>query len=227
MNKSSNITGNSKLRMDTFLKSREDMFAILQLNDEASPAYEHFAPLHSLQRMGCQPNATHYDTVYVAPLKPFQNVFEMLEQLFARFNLDRPEDFYGHSLSVSDVVGIHKDGIISFYYVDRVGFKKLDGFMEDTETNHTPESSTTTVGYIWTVITSAIAKTQEEGRNRGDILYDGDMLLCRKKEQASGIADLFEHMGFNDIHTGYYDPEDDKRNSEVDEYTGWYYVGID
>lgn len=28
------------------------------------------------------------------------------------------------------------------------------------------------------------------------------------------------------INTGYYDPEEDKRNGEEDRYTGWYYVNI-
>ena len=29
------------------------------------------------------------------------------------------------------------------------------------------------------------------------------------------------------INTGYYDPEEDKRNGEEDRYTGWYYVNVD
>ena len=31
-------------------------------------------------------------------------------------------------------------------------------------------------------------------------------------------------MGFGEVNTGYYDPEEDKRNNEVDKFTGWYYV---
>ena len=29
-----------------------------------------------------------------------------------------------------------------------------------------------------------------------------------------------------EINTGYYDPEEDERNNEVDRYTGWWYVNI-
>lgn len=31
-------------------------------------------------------------------------------------------------------------------------------------------------------------------------------------------------MGFGEVNTGYYDPEEDKRNNEIDKFTGWYYV---
>jgi len=32
---------------------------------------------------------------------------ETLEDIYRRFNIDHPEDFRGHSLSVSDVVVLH------------------------------------------------------------------------------------------------------------------------
>ena len=45
-------------------------------------------------------------------------------QVFVRFNLNRPEDFKGHSLSVSDVVVMADKA----YYVDTVGFQPLKEF---------------------------------------------------------------------------------------------------
>ena len=45
--------------------------------------------------------------------------------MFEKFNIDRPEDFKGHSLSVSDVV-IMED---KPFYVDSVGFKPLQDFV--------------------------------------------------------------------------------------------------
>jgi len=39
------------------------------------------------------------------------NLKEMdLEDIFIKFNEDRPKDFQGHSLSVSDIVVLNKDG---------------------------------------------------------------------------------------------------------------------
>jgi len=45
-----------------------------------------------------------------------------LEELFEIFNIRHPEDFRGHSLSVSDVVEL--DG--KNYYCDSIGWKELE-----------------------------------------------------------------------------------------------------
>lgn len=52
-------------------------------------------------------------------------------------------------------------------------------------------------------------------------------IVCKHEYQAEGIADLLEDMGFEYVRTGYYDPEEDKLNGEIDEYTGYYYVDWD
>lgn len=46
-----------------------------------------------------------------------------LEELFHTFNVNRPADFKGHSLSTSDVVEL--DG--ELYYVDSIGWRHLEG----------------------------------------------------------------------------------------------------
>ncbi len=56
----------------------------------------------------------------------YDQVYEMeenhsLEDLFYIFNMQRPEDFKGHSLSVSDVVDI--DG--HTFYCDMIGWKVI------------------------------------------------------------------------------------------------------
>ena len=54
----------------------------------------------------------------------------LLESIYSRFNIDRPEDFKGHSLSVSDIVAIRQAGVVSCYYCDSIGFQKLDMVLE-------------------------------------------------------------------------------------------------
>ena len=49
----------------------------------------------------------------------------MLEGLYEKFNMDRPSDFHGHSLSVSDIVALKTAGMVSFHYVDSIGFAEL------------------------------------------------------------------------------------------------------
>ena len=54
---------------------------------------------------------------------------------------------------------------------------------------------------------------------------DGDEILCKKEFVAEGIAYLFDAIyGEPVVNTGYYDPEEDERNGETDERTGYYYV---
>ena len=65
----------------------------------------------------------------------------------------------------------------------------------------------------------------------GEVWSAGDELLCRTEEAANAMADMFEQLYAaqgEDVkaHTGYYDPEEDKRNGEEDRYTGWWYVNI-
>ena len=62
-----------------------------------------------------------YEVVYEGEIEG-NNVKAILEELFEIFNIDRPEDFKGHSLSVSDVVEL--DGIN--YYCDSIDWKRLD-----------------------------------------------------------------------------------------------------
>lgn len=65
----------------------------------------------------------------------------------------------------------------------------------------------------------------------GDIWSDGDEILCRTEDVASALADMLEQMYQSSgdevvVNTGYYNPDEDKRNGEEDRYTGWWYVNI-
>ncbi len=49
-----------------------------------------------------------------------------LEEIYAKFNVEHPEGFTGHSLSMSDVVELYDEAGSEFHYVDRFGFKQID-----------------------------------------------------------------------------------------------------
>ena len=53
-----------------------------------------------------------------------------LEDIFRTFNLDRPADFTGHSLSVSDIVVLNRGGDTKAYYCDSAGFVDVPSFLE-------------------------------------------------------------------------------------------------
>ena len=126
------VHGNQKPseKMQAFLESATDQYAILQLRRSEDTVYERFSSMRELERMGLEPNIDHYEVVYTAALRPYKDQNTMLEELYEKFNVSRPEDFTGHSLSVSDIVALRENGAVSCHYVDSVGFKELPGFLK-------------------------------------------------------------------------------------------------
>ena len=49
--------------------------------------------------------------------------------IFERFNIDRPEDFRGHSLSVSDIIVLNDGEKVTAHFVDSISFEQLDSFL--------------------------------------------------------------------------------------------------
>lgn len=48
-----------------------------------------------------------------------------LETLFEIFNLDQPEEYQGHSLSISDVLELYDERGSQYFYVDVAGFQEI------------------------------------------------------------------------------------------------------
>jgi hypothetical protein len=105
-----------------------DTFTIYQLKRDSSTADLRFRSLKDIEAAGLAPHAENYTKVYTAPLAEGTT----LERIFCTFNIERPDDFTGHSLSVSDVVELDKGGEKTAYFVDSQGFKELPGFMGQT-----------------------------------------------------------------------------------------------
>ena len=116
-----------------FLANPADAFAIYQLRDHESTHDHRFLSMSQLQAAGLIVERTNYEVVYVGTLHHNSGKAspELLNDIFYRFNMERPEDFYGHSLSVSDIVALKVDGAVSVQYVDRYGFQELHGFLSD------------------------------------------------------------------------------------------------
>ena len=116
------------MREQSFLQDGSDGYAIYQLSDKPENHYIRFVRLSELEVPVLKGN---YDLVYTGILDHSQSEkpAAILEELYQRFNLDRPEDFHGHSLSVSDVIVLRLDHEIKSYYTDSFGFKELPGFI--------------------------------------------------------------------------------------------------
>ena len=68
-----------------------------------------------------------YNIVYKGEIES-ENVESALEELYTIFNISHPEDFKGHSLSVSDMVMIRENAyyIEHLYYCDSFGWKQIN-----------------------------------------------------------------------------------------------------
>lgn len=70
-----------------------------------------------------------------------------------------------------------------------------------------------------------LPKRPEDGY---DVWTDGTEILCKTEEIAERIADgLDAIVGDRFTHYHYYDPEEDERNNEFDDHSGWWYVDFD
>ena len=124
-----NGTDDAHQRMEAFLDSATDSYAILQLRRSDETVYERFASMRELGRMGVEPDIDHYEVVYVGELTKSGDQTDVLEGLYTKFNIDHPADFKGNSLSVSDIVALQVAGVVSCHYVDSIGFAELPDFI--------------------------------------------------------------------------------------------------
>jgi len=83
-----------------------------------------FTSLDRLKKRGEYVHIENYKSVYSGDIntKNFTDIIEVLEEIFKIFNLNHPEDFHGHSLSVSDIVKIDN----KYYFCDSFGWKEVE-----------------------------------------------------------------------------------------------------
>ena len=113
-----------------FLDKPADSFAIYQLRDNDDTAYLHYMNSEYLEKKGLSIQKENYAAVYAGDLDRRGDTQDKLNELYETFNIRRPEDFRGHSLSVSDIVALKQNGVVSCHYVDSWGFKELPGFLK-------------------------------------------------------------------------------------------------
>ena len=101
-------------------------FGIYQIKDDSPGENYAFMNMSFIESHGMQIKKEDYELVYVGEL--FGNM--SLDDIFERFNIDRPEDFRGHSLSVSDIVVLNDGENVTAHFVDSISFEQLDHFLE-------------------------------------------------------------------------------------------------
>ena len=115
-------------REAAFLHYPVDAFAIYQISDQSPQRRDRlFADMDSLKKYGMEPTRDHYDLIYTGTFADHPAV-KTPEDAFRVFNLDRPHDFGGHSLSVSDIIAFQRSGVVTYHYCDSFGFAEIPDF---------------------------------------------------------------------------------------------------
>ncbi|MGN0678922.1 MAG: YodL domain-containing protein, partial [Oscillospiraceae bacterium] len=110
--------------LDKLFALAEPYYAIYQLKDGEDLRDYRFSNSEYLKNHGMYVDRENYNKVYRGRMKDG----ETLDDIYRRFNLDHPQDFRGHSLSVSDIVLTKKDGAITANFVDSIGFTEVIDF---------------------------------------------------------------------------------------------------
>lgn len=109
-----------------------DRYEIYQLTADPANAKLLFTSYDGIHAGGMTINRSNYELKYSAPLTPDTT----LDSIYVQFNINRPADFTGHSLSVSDIVVLHRNGQDTAHYVDSIGFADVPEFLtEQTQEN--------------------------------------------------------------------------------------------
>lgn len=117
---------------------KDDTYTIYQLKGGDEARDYRFESLESLEARGLAVDRNKYNLVYSAPLTGK----DTLDSIYQKFNVDRPADFTGHSLSMSDVIVLQQDGNTTAHYVDRFDIEELPDFFKDEKQ---PEIASTDV----------------------------------------------------------------------------------
>lgn len=130
------MKGTDKLSPDMseqlFLEHSKDAFAIYQFKDDDELRDYRFEGLDLLKSRDLLVERDNYNFVYTEPFTQYASQRDRFEEIWERFNNDHPADFKGHSLSVSDIVAIKQNGVVTYHYCDSYDFKELPQFGEPT-----------------------------------------------------------------------------------------------
>ena len=132
-----------RLTEEEILHGKEDAYGIYQINRKGAGRDYAFLSFDSLRSKGKVPERTEYQLVYSDILGADEN----RDSLFTKFNIAHPDDFTGHSLSVSDIILIKRNGKVNVSYVDMIGFVPLPDFYKEPSLRVVEQITESTKGF--------------------------------------------------------------------------------
>lgn len=122
--------------------SYANYYRIYQLKDTSDYHGIRFQDSDTNARHGVKLNHDDYDLIYEGNWDELKGISSenRLEYIWEKFNIDIPENFRGHSLSVSDVITVGNENIQTAYYVDSIGFTDFPQFFKEKELEQVVEN---------------------------------------------------------------------------------------
>ena len=170
-----------------FLYHDGDCFAIYQVKGDPALRDIRFESMDWLQSKGQTVERKNYDLVYTAPLSDAASVDDALDQLWYQFNNEHPADYQHPSMSVSDIIAIRRDGVLSCHYCDSFGFQQLPDFIKPENYLKNAEVSTEDDlsmidGIINNGAKATVAELEQQARN-GQPISLMDLAAASHREQ--------------------------------------------
>ncbi len=184
-------------REQAFLFHEKDCFAIYQVS-EYDPQRLRFMNLDWLQSHNLSVERGNYDLIYTAPLQGSGTATTQLETLYHQFNMEKPVDFHGPSMSVSDIVALKQNGVVSCHYCDSVGFTEIHGFLPDNALKNTEMSVEDDYGMIDGIINNGpkeptVAQLEQQARN-GQPISLMDLAAAAHREERDKKKSVVEQL---------------------------------
>lgn len=174
-----------------YLDGKGDRYAIYQLKEGEDYRDLRFMNTEYLANNDLAVDGENYNYIYGGRLPEG----ETLDGIYERFNLRHPEGYTGHSLSVSDMVIMQRDGEARAYYVDSFGFTEIDEFVEQrqriTEKQHRIEDAYINDDSLGIIVDGHEGTWQTiEGQEIGGEMF----YLMESQEYGDEAANILLHM---------------------------------
>ena len=108
------------LKEARLLLGNEHRYGIYQFKEGSFAETYAFMNMNYIMDHNITIHKEDYHLVYSAEMLPSDS----LDGLYERFNIDRPRDFTGHSMSVGDIIVVNDEGKLTAYFVDSISFKE-------------------------------------------------------------------------------------------------------
>lgn len=176
-------------------------YSIYQLKENDDNRHLRFAGFNELENGLADIKAENYYQVYRDKYEDNIDMKDLLKQvilcdvLYRMFNYPTLHGWYGHSVSVGDIITLEKGDIKSAYYVDAVDFKQLpDSLVDELKTEQHNYLPIQLVAFIKNMDRYEFNDNLEIGQTDEDAIEEVQKQLNDKKAREGILKTLREYL---------------------------------